>query len=352
MDAMRNAALESKEYLLDKQVINDMSNGVIAILSNGSIIKMNPVALGLFELGEPPTKFAQLMQAASSEQNDDFFGCILDAVFEREITRQRKVPFVSPSGERYSLHVSSSYLTMGNESGVVVTIADETVADTLRTKRDDSLVVLVCGIVVLGISVFSVALWELLGKPFPSDYLSRFNEFLSVAAMAIFLRFTTFTLADMGLTSSNLRRDLREAVVIAAVMVAVLAVAKAVLVALGNPYFDPSKPFVSWEDKQRMWYPLTYLLIALFQEFLARCVMQENLLRIFEERKNGQMTALVVSSLIFGGFHLHYGFVYMVGAAIVMGGFGLIYQRQRSIWGSYLVHYVFGIAGKLLHWIV
>ena len=65
----------------------------------------------------------------------------------------------------------------------------------------------------------------------------------------------------------------------------------------------------------------------------------EKLLRAYREA-----AAIVVSSLVFGALHLFLGLIYMLGAVVLLGGMGVLYRRQNTIWGLCIPHYVLGMA--------
>ena len=67
---------------------------------------------------------------------------------------------------------------------------------------------------------------------------------------------------------------------------------------------------------------ILYVFTAGIQEFLARSVIQGNLNRIIIT-KHTSFVAIVLSSLIFAALHIHFGFLFMVGAAILAGLEGL-----------------------------
>ena len=58
--------------------------------------------------------------------------------------------------------------------------------------------------------------------------------------------------------------------------------------------------------------------------------------------------ASMLSSFIFAALHIHLGFIFMVGAAILAGLEGIFYEKQQNIFGVWIVHWVFGVSGTLL----
>ena len=64
--------------------------------------------------------------------------------------------------------------------------------------------------------------------------------------------------------------------------------------------------------------------------------------------KRADILAIVLSSLIFSALHIHFGFLFMSGAAILAGLEGILYEKQQNIFGVWIVHWVFGVTGTLL----
>ena len=75
--------------------------------------------------------------------------------------------------------------------------------------------------------------------------------------------------------------------------------------------------------------------------------MQGNLRRILVSKHKGAM-AIVISSLIFAGLHIHLGFMFMIGAAVLAGLEGILYEKQQNIFGVWILHWCFGVCGTLL----
>ena len=50
----------------------------------------------------------------------------------------------------------------------------------------------------------------------------------------------------------------------------------------------------------------------------------------------------------FGAMHIHKGLFYMLGAVALLSVFGIIYRKQKTIWGLCVPHFVLGIAVGIL----
>ncbi len=49
--------------------------------------------------------------------------------------------------------------------------------------------------------------------------------------------------------------------------------------------------------------------------------------------------AILLSSVIFAALHIHLGFLFMVGATILAGLEGILYEKQQNIFGVWIVHW-------------
>ena len=58
--------------------------------------------------------------------------------------------------------------------------------------------------------------------------------------------------------------------------------------------------------------------------------------------------ANIIASLVFGAVHIHKGIVYMVGAALLLSFFGILYSKQKTIWGLCIPHLVLSWSLRIL----
>jgi membrane protease YdiL (CAAX protease family) len=78
--------------------------------------------------------------------------------------------------------------------------------------------------------------------------------------------------------------------------------------------------------------------------------MQSSLLRIYSG-KYSTFTSIFVSSVFFGALHFEFGFLYMCGAALLMGLFGIYYNKTRNIFATSIIHYAFTTSAMILGFI-
>lgn len=345
----KKTAMEQIKHPFSERVLRDMSDAVLVLDSKGGIVYVNRPASRMLEVNEgfreENVRFPLLSESA---YNDSFNEAILDALYDKEKTTVKKVPYMAPSGKKYIVLLSSSYLQEPDSKDVqlVITINDMTVAEEMTRKYHDSsntFSTFLCG---FGVWILICALWEFLGRPISADYLTHGVEILGLLMLVFILRLTSLTWRDLGVTTHEPAKTLRTALIVAACSFGLLCAIKAVARMIDPMSFEPNAPFL---DLRRFGLrQVLYIFTAGIQEFLARSVMQGNLKRILAVKHAGAMS-IVLSSLIFAALHIHLGFLFMVGAAILAGLEGILYEKQQNIFGVWLVHWVFGVSGTLLY---
>ena len=331
-----------------QRVLRDMTAAVLVLNRHGYIKYFNRPAARMLELDgaiEPGT--VKLDLTVDGSENDAFNRIILDALHVQIYTHTGHVRYRSPSGRLYFVRVSGSFLDYpGDEDDeIVVTISDETREAELRQKIADSSSTFTTFIFSFAIWMLVYALWEYLGRPVAADYMTHGVEVLSMIMLVFILCRTSLTWKDLGLKPEHPLRTLRTAVIVAVCAVGFLFAFKAAARMVNPALFEPDAPFfdVSRFGTRQVLYVLT----AGIQEFLARSVMQGNLKRIMIGRHRGAM-AIVLSSVIFAALHIHFGFFFMVGAAVLAGLEGILYDKQNNILGVWILHWTFGVCGTLL----
>ena len=159
---------------------------------------------------------------------------------------------------------------------------------------------------------------------------------------------TSLSWKDLGIQSDRPGKTVGAGLLIAVCAVALMCAAKAVIRLFSPGALSPEYPF--FDIRAFGVRQIVYIFTAGVQEFLARSVIQGNLRRIMVGRHVGA-AAIVISSLSFATLHIHLGLVFMLGEAVLAGLEGILYEKQRSIYGVWIVHWVFGVTGTLLHFI-
>ena len=338
--------MEPVQHAFSERVLRDMYDAVLVLDSDGNIVYTNGPAARMLEVDEGFREAgARFSPLTDVEYNDSFNEAIFAALYNKSETTVRKVPFMAPSGRKYVFVLSSSFLRDTKGAQLVVTLSDETVAEEMTQKFNDSSNTFTtflfgfCGWILI------YALWEFLGRPIPADFMTRGVELLGLIMLVFILRRTSLTWRDLGVTTHEPGKTVRTALIVAACTFVFLCGLKAVCRLIDPGCFEPDAPFF---DISRFGLrQILYIFTAGIQEFLARSVMQGNLKRI-TVGKHTALLAILLSSLIFAALHIHFGFLFMVGAAILAGLEGILYEKQQNIFGVWIVHWVFGVSGTLL----
>jgi hypothetical protein len=190
------------------------------------------------------------------------------------------------------------------------------------------------------------ALWQYLGQPVSTDVMTHGVEVLGFLMFFYILGNTSLTWKDLGIKTEAPWKTVRTGLIIAVCAVVVMCIGKAVIRLFAPDAFGPEYPF--FDIRAFGVRQIIYVFTAGVQEFLARSVIQGNLRRIMVGRHVGA-AAIVISSMSFATLHIHLGLMFMLGAALLAGLEGILYEKQQSIYGVWIVHWVFGVTGTLLH---
>lgn len=146
-------------------------------------------------------------------------------------------------------------------------------------------------------------------------------------------------LERLGITREGWRRSLGEGVAMS--FACVVLAALVLVVAPRAGWFTPP-PFSS---AALAWVP-SYMVHSALQEFLARGIVQTSFQRFFGDR--GGWKSILLASLIFSLFHVHFGLTAVIITFVSGLAFGRLYWRHQNLIGVSLLHGVAGSCGFLL----
>ena len=52
--------------------------------------------------------------------------------------------------------------------------------------------------------------------------------------------------------------------------------------------------------------------------------------------------------MFFSALHIHLGLGFMAGSFLLLSVFGILYERQKTIWGLCIPHFLLGLSLKLI----
>ncbi len=338
--------MEQIQHTFSERVLRDMYDAVLVLDKKGNIVYVNGPAARMLEVDEgyreAGTHFSILLD---NEFNDSFRDAILAALYDKEETTVKKVPFMARSGKKYIFVLSSSYLRDADDAQIVVTLSDETVATEMTRKFRDSANTFTTFLFAFCGWILVYALWEYFDRPIPADFMTHGVELLGLIMLIFILRRTSLTWRDLGVMTRKPEKTVQTALIVAVCAAGFLCALKAACRMIDPNCFEPDAPFIDFRRFGLR--QILYIFTAGIQEFLARSVIQGNLRRITAGNHTAVL-AILLSSLIFAALHIHFGFLFMVGAAVLAGLEGILYEKQKNIFGVWIVHWVFGVSGTLL----
>ena len=323
-------------------ILENAGDGVLVLNDRGIIVYVNPVAAKVLCLEKEHQGISYTVAMADSienAENDAFSQYLLDAVVEKDVSHKGDVTFVNRAGSRVQMHLTSSYYITDDTRGVIIQFTDITELMENRKLRMDSTVVFFTGTVVASLWNFVYGIWEYLGKPIQPIFMTPMLYALGMISFLVIWRKTGFSVADMGLSTVNLKKNLLSGAVVTGIGLLLMVAVKLVMMKI-KPDFFGGKPFINFGN-QAAWRYFYYTFSVFMQEFISQGVMHENLRRLLVG-PHKDLLALIFASMLFGSMHVFYGIIYMVGGTLLLLVIGKMYAKQRSIWGILLPHFVLG----------
>lgn len=333
-----------------ERITRDISDGLILIDSTGTIRFVNQSAYHLLEWKtiSEGAKYFSLMELDSTGENDMFHQFLLDSIYDKYHTHSGTVRYICPSGlERY-FNITTSVARENDQSqvfGIILQFSDITDLHKEQIKHDDSIKILVALITMLSIWNFVYIVWMLTGQPISSSAMTIIIEVIGVIGAVFILKYTSITVADLGLGITNLKSSIIFNSILTVSMLVLMIAAKLIIIKFfPNIYGSGAKLFIwdKWSISDSL-----YFVTVIVQEFLTRGVVQGSLESILPDNYPSAF-AIIVSSLFFGAIHLHKGLGFMLGAVALLSIFGFIYKKHGTIWGLCIPHYVLGLALEVI----
>ena len=202
---------------------------------------------------------------------------------------------------------------------------------------------------VLGLKINSM----IKGSDLISDYIdygSKILGFILISEMVLLVCFTPMKYSRQALCCSGkgIRRSLVQSAVISLLIIAGLLGFRFYMNAK-NPVYREIPFFGLYLNVHTRWlYPISIV----FQEFFIKAFTQENIGIMLSdigaaEKHNGSdriksvLTALI-TAMFFFVLHMQYPLYYMAGAFVLCFFTGLMYEKDRNIWGAVMIHFALG----------
>lgn len=326
-----------------KEIIANAADGILVLGSTGTIEYFNEAFNSILDSAlSTGDKYAAIMASCMDERNDAFHQVILDSIPNQGKLVQRQTCYYRNDGQKRFLRVSAKRC----EDSTVFTITDITDLENAKIQHRDAALITATTVSFLSVWVYITKIWPAFidkNNAFPY-ILTYIMLFLGGVLAVICIRNSSLSIANMGLNAPS-RKTLLIDLAMSGAFIVIASIAKLVVLQVAPGYFK-SQSFLDWSIFTHisiMLYPLS----VLGQEVLARGYIQESFKIVFRG-KHQRLYSLLVSSLLFGALHIHKNFGYMIVTPIFMFVCGLIYEKQKSIWGICILHYVLLITCKLL----
>ncbi|MBQ3428696.1 MAG: CPBP family intramembrane metalloprotease [Mogibacterium sp.] len=222
-------------------------------------------------------------------------------------------------------------------------------------------IIMTVGLHVLGMKIYGmIAHTDLI-----SDYITYGSKILGVilvTEMILFARLTPMKCNWSALKASKeeLKRSLPVCIAISLLIIAALIVFRLYMNAK-NPVYREIPYFGLYLNVHTRWlYPLSIV----FQEFFIKAFVQDNIgitlcgygqmdfPDALKKHTNVNTRQAIITAWITAVFffilHMQYPLFYMTGALLLCLVTGVLYERNRNIWGAVLVHFAIGFMPRCL----
>lgn len=208
---------------------------------------------------------------------------------------------------------------------------------------------------ILGLKIFGlIAHTDIISAYIP--YGSKILGAILIIEMVLYTRLTPMKCNWSALRpgKEDLKRSLPVSIMISLLIVAAL-IAFRLYQNAKNPVYQEIPYFGLYLNMNTRWlYPLNII----FQEFFIKAFVQDNIgitlcgygqmafPDALERHKNVSIRQALltawITSVFFFTLHLQYRLYYMTGALLLCFVTGMLYEKDRNIWGAVLIHFAIG----------
>ena len=337
---------------LGPYVFDDIADGVLLLSREGTIAYMNKSAQVMLNISNDQLSdsLPGSWLSQTDSRNDDLCQSILDALYDKQIKIIRTVNFFTPNGKKRTLQIKSSYWDApqpDGQDGVLLILQDVTEEERLKKEKEDAILVFSFFLAAVGIWTLFYAALTQFQIEIPRFCMTYILLGLGAVLTWLIIWKTDLTVSDIGLSFRNIHKPVLMNVTFSLIACLVMIATKAIFMLSGSAFFPEDQPFFDFQFTLGMkLYPISVLL----QEILSQSIIHECLMRILKG-KNSHIHAIILSSILFTVLHIHRGFGFMIGSLLLGCGIGVLYRKQRTIWGLCITHYSVSMMAFFLNWL-
>ena len=219
---------------------------------------------------------------------------------------------------------------------------------TIRKRLTPPLATLLFLLVAVACQVIAIKLFpHIVGAPLVEDnayILTRMMEGYLLVLSVLFAVFTRFKIHFECFTpgKDRLKKDLIISSTISVALIGILFVIRIV-----QNFFFPHIAARPWfglylTTYMRWFYPIS----AVLQELFVKGIVEDNITASC--KKYNKHFSVWMTGLFFFVLHMGYELPMMFGAAVLCVATGYLYEKNKSVWGSILIHFVIGFVPKII----
>ncbi|MBR1742651.1 MAG: CPBP family intramembrane metalloprotease [Lachnospiraceae bacterium] len=321
-------------------VFDTMSDGVMTLRTDGTITYANLSFHHIFRLSENTDLTGKsfehiFLKNKKNKTFQKFYDALMEGTLEREETH---LSYYTADGEKISLLIQITARNPHSPSSeIMLLVKDRSVHITLK-QRDRDCAFIFSGLIIC-ITLYLMT-WSCIRFTLNIHLRTAvYTVMIETIAFFLFLEIiflTSFSLKDLGLlpNSRTFLKNLKETIFVIIIYSLIMVLLNSILFLTGN---NVKSRFIGGSPAGA----LNYLMTAFIQEFLARGVIQ-NCIKVLVKIKYQKFFCVLLTSLLFSLMHMPFGFIFMMGAFLLSLILGYIYERQKNLWGCFLLHWTCG----------
>lgn len=341
-----------KKQISISRLIQDIEEGIIVVDNDGTISNVNPKAINILSINNDIVgeKYVSLI---NKDKNDEFHQLLIDAVVDKNVVHKKRIKYKA-NNELKTIYIASSILKDDNDNqiGIILSFDDVTKEERLKAKNRDSAIIFIILVTLLALWMFACAIFINDKDPISSVLFGRFIMYLPLVFTPIATKVCGFKIDDLGLRITGIKKYVKIDFILTMVSVLIMIAIKLIIMRFIPTFYFYNPPGVFFDfNKYSLWQRVEYAICVVAQEYLSRGLVYECVRRMVlteKTKKYVDYIAILVSSLYFAALHIYLGVGYMIGAFILLSIFGIIYKKQKSIWGLCIPHFVLGCMIEIL----